>query len=236
MILDSLHALSEIGGFYSLARLSNLIDRHRNKLYLTGKVFGAGRNPADSIARKLLSLLVSEGVNPSHMAVQWTELFLRTRGLDTIDFNFYLNKLSTLSGDRISDVSILTREQKYMAKTIIWGMTCGRSWLTGEEISYDESLLHHIFHDPASGKTLYGADYERLNCLAVLKGDKENKAVEKDREKYEDLFIDLWHQFRMGNYKEAVSHWKNKQWINDFLRKRRSRHYLDYWLLALENL
>ena len=92
-----------------------------------------------------------------------------------------------------------------MAKTILWSITCGRSWLTGEPISYDEALLHHIFHDP-SGKTLYGADYEKFQCLAVLKGDKENKIVENNRRNYEDLFIYMWQQFKLGEFKKATNH------------------------------
>jgi hypothetical protein len=89
ILLDSLRVLSEKGGYYSFARLSKSIDNFKSKLYLTGKVIGAGRNPADSVVQSLLSLLVSQGVNPNDMAVQWTEMFLKTRGIEFIDFDFY---------------------------------------------------------------------------------------------------------------------------------------------------
>jgi hypothetical protein len=228
-----LRALSEKGGYYSFARLSESIDNYKNKLYLTGKVIGAGRNPADSVVSNLLSLLVSQGVSPNDMSVQWTEMFLKTRGIEFIDFDFYKKELTFLSGQRVASKSILTREQSYMAKTIVWGLTCERSWLTGEKISYDDTLLHHVYHDSSTGKTLYGTDYETLNCLVALDGDKENKQVEGANWKYyQDRFIYMWQQFKVGNFKEATKFW-NEQCQNEFLMERKSHRYLNYWLKIL---
>jgi hypothetical protein len=133
----------------------------------------------------------------------------------------------------VSSNSILTREQSYMAETIVWGLTCERSWLTGEKVKYDETLAHHIYHDPTTGKTLYGTDYETLNCLVALKGDKENKQVEgANWKKYQDRFIYMWQQFKKGNFYEAARFW-NKPYRDEFLIERKSNRYLNYWLKIL---
>ncbi|KKN19070.1 hypothetical protein LCGC14_0949360 [marine sediment metagenome] len=125
-----------------------------------------------------------------------------------------------------------------MAKTVVWGISGGRSWLTGGKISYDEAWVHHIMHDPITGKILYGLDYEnRFSCFAAVKGNKENKEVEGlDWKVHEDRFVYMWEQFRAGNYKEATNHWNrftpHRQ--ADFLRERRSLNYLDNWLQKLQ--
>jgi len=218
-----------------LSKKSNEDYRYQQyKLYLTGKVFGAGRNPADSVVQNLLSLLVSKGASPYDMSVQWTEMFLKTRGVEFIDFDFYKKELTFLSGQKISSKSVLTTEQSYMAKTITWSLTCSRSWLTGEPITYDETLVHHIYHDPnPPHKTLYGVDYETLNCLVALKGNKENQKVEgSDWKKYQDRFIYMWQQFKAGNFEDATRFW-DKIYRDAFLRERTSRRYLTYWLQIL---
>jgi hypothetical protein len=86
MVLESLHALSDKkGSIVSLADLSIVIDRFGSKLFLTSKVFGAGRNPHDDVVKTLLYHLIGEGVSRDSMAVQFTEMFLHTRGLAYID-------------------------------------------------------------------------------------------------------------------------------------------------------
>ena len=231
MIWESLNALSKKGREMSFAALSQEIDLHGSKLYLTSKVFGAGRNPADSVAESLLKLLEREGVSSDDMSVQWTQLFLDTRGLNMIDFDFYLNELTLAAANtRVSDKSVLNPEQKLLARTIVYALTGGRSWKTGKEISYDEALVHHIRHG-SNGKTLYGGVYDTLKNFACLKGDKENRDVEgAKRQQWEATFIYMWKQFKAGNWKEAVKHWPNRADRTDFLRERRSKRYLDYWL------
>lgn len=74
---------------------------------MTTKVFGRGYNPSENFAALLLQVLTREGVSSDYMAVQWTELFAKTRGLGFIDFDFYLDKFKLLSGDMVSDSAIV---------------------------------------------------------------------------------------------------------------------------------
>lgn len=52
------------------------------------------------------------------MAVQFTEMFLNTRGLAYIDFDFYLKELNLALNTRQAQDSVLSPEKLYMAKTI----------------------------------------------------------------------------------------------------------------------
>jgi hypothetical protein len=89
-------------------------------------------------------------------------------------------------------------------------------------------LFHHIYHSPATGKILYWVDYETINCLVALKGDKENKQVKgADWKKYQDRFIYMWDQLKKGNFKEATKYW-GEQYQNEFLIERRSHRFLNY--------
>jgi hypothetical protein len=235
MIFDSLYALSEKGGFYNLGRLSKLIDRHESKLYLVGKVLGAGRNPADSVVSTLLELLVTEEVSAEHEAFKSANLFLQTRGLEYLDFDFYVKKFIELSGPRVSDSSILSPEEVLMAKTIVWGISGGRSWVTGEQINYDETVLHHILHDPKSHLTLYGLDHENKFSYfaAVTAGENTGELEGKNKKVHENELLYMWEQIRAGNYYEATRHWKNKQWRRDFARQATSLNYIDNWVKRL---
>lgn len=109
-----------------------------------------------------------------------------------------------MSGDRVSDASILSPEERHMAKTITWGITGGRSWVTGLEIEFDDTALHHILHDN-EGSTLYGADFEnKFNYYVALDGIAENNEMEGMNQKLmEDRFLFMWEQFRAGNFAEA---------------------------------
>ena len=40
----------------------------------------------------------------------------------------------------------------------------------------------------------------------------------------------MWVKFKEGKFEEAVAHWPNQEDIDDFMDKRKSRRYLDYWL------
>ena len=231
MILESLHALSDQkGSKVSLGDLSEVIDRHGSKLFLISKVFGAGRNPHDDVAKSLLTHLIKEGVGRDHMAVQFTEMFLNTRGLAFIDFDFYLKELNLASNTRQASKSVLSVERKYMAKTIVWGLTAGRSWITGEKMFYDESILHHIRHG-ANGRTLYGGTYDTLkNFAAVTHGENVGEVEGKKRQYYEDLFIYMWDMFKQGKFKEATMHWEDNNLQMEYLREVKSKSFLSYWL------
>jgi len=108
--------------------------------------------------------------------------------------------------------------------------------LTGERINYDDVLVHHLYHNPFSGRTLYGVEFETLNCFVALKGDKENKQVEgTDWQMYQDQFVYMWQQFKLGNFEEATRFWNDNdpRFQQKFLRDLRSRRYLRYWVLNL---
>jgi hypothetical protein len=237
MILESLHALSEKRGFLNFKEFSQIVTFNSYGSYLTAKVFGFGRNPGDWFAPRLLSILAREGVDSDHAAVRWTQLYQSTRGLEELDFDFYLEKFKLLSGDRISESPILSKQEKHMALTIAYALTGGRSWMTGEKLSFDEAMLHHILHDE-NGYTLYGMDYEnRFEYFVCLNKDGENAKMEGTtvRQYWEDKFIFMWQQFKAGNYKAATEHWNdfNPQNQMDFLRVRKSMRYLDNWLEKL---
>ncbi len=242
MVLDSLYILSEKHGFYSFRKFSKQVTHSRISDYLSHYVFGPGKNPGDWFPRRLLEVLAGEGISSDHMAVQWTELFAETRGISFLDFDFYLNKFKLLSGDRVSDTAVVKSgsQEHHMALTITYAMTGGRSWMTGEKISFDNALLHHVLHDE-NGKTLYGVDHENkysnfacLNGKPNLNGDIENNRAERrfERQYWEDKFLDMWRMFKDGNFKGAIEHWNNynPQYQRDFLRERHSRRYLDNWL------
>lgn len=236
MILDSLYALSEKRGFLDFNAFSELTTYNFYGEYLSAQIFGKERNPPNKYADAIRRVLAREGLDSEHMAVQWTELYLQTKGFKYLDFEFFIDKFKLLSGDRVSDEAIVRSgtPEHHMALTITYLMTGGRSWMTGELIDFDKALLHHILHD-ASG-TLYGVDYENkyqyFACLDDSKG--ENQKVEKrsKQQYWEDKFIYMWQQFKAGNYKEATEHWNDLDPQNqkDFLRERRSSRYLDKWL------
>jgi len=140
MILDSLYILSEKHGFYSFAKFSELVTNTYISDYLSKYVFGRGKNPDDWFAPRLIEILTREGVSSDHMAVQWTELYLETRGLGYIDFDFYLDKFKLLSGDRVSDEAIVKSgtQEHHMALTVAYTMSGGRSWMIGEKISFEK--------------------------------------------------------------------------------------------------
>jgi hypothetical protein len=229
MILESLKALSEVRGYrVSFNELSTLINRNENKLFIT-RMFGSGRAPPRAATMRLLSLLTSEGVNPNHMAVQFVELYLNTRGLAHINFDFYLRELNFGLESVQTLKTTLTQEKRLMAKSIIWGITAGRSWITGEKMTYDQTILHHIRHD-ANGKTLYGGIYDTLTNFAAVRGDKENKLVEGvEQQKYETIFIYMWEMFKQGKFREATMHW-NPIIQDEFIKELNSIRYLKYWI------
>ncbi len=147
MILESLKALSEVREHrVSFKELSLEIDKNENKLFLS-RMFGSGRATPRAVTLRLLAVLTSEGVNPDHMAFQWAELYLNTRGLAHINFDYYLRELTTVVDHTPATTSQITQKNRLMAKSITWGLTAGRSWLTGEKMSYDQTILHHIRHD-----------------------------------------------------------------------------------------
>ncbi len=231
MILNSLYALSDIGGFYSFKRLSEVVPDRAANNYLGSRIFSYELNPPDWFARNLLKVLTREGVKSNHMAVQWTELYLENRGLKYLDFEFYLNKFSQLSGKRVSDKSILSQDEIIIALTIVYGLTGRRSWLTGELISFDDALLHHILHDEY-GFTLYGLDHEnKFNFFACVNGNSENRYLENEniRQDWENTFLYMWQKFRENDYISATDHW-NPEYQKAFLKERRSMRYLDFWI------
>ena len=232
MIFDSLRALSENGDFYDIPRLSEQIGRDRNRRYLTNKVFGPNRNPADSAVTALLELLIREGINEEHEAYKSANLFLQTRGLKYLDFDFYARKFRGLSGPKVSDRSILSPSEVDMAKTIVWGITGGRSWLTGELINYDKTKLHHILHNPNNNDlTLYGLDHEnKFSYFAAVTGDENSGILEgKNKKVLENQLLFMWEQFKAGNFAEATKYWDDDLRA-EFIMQRQSMNYLDYWL------
>ena len=119
-----------------------------------------------------------------------------------------------------------------MAKTIVWGITGGRSWLTGEQIDYDDTKLHHILHDPNPPyKTLYGLDHEnKYSYFAAVTGDENSGVLEGENKKvWENKLLFMWEQFKAGNFAEATKYW-DKKLRAEFLMQRQSMNYLDYWL------
>ena len=118
-----------------------------------------------------------------------------------------------------------------MAKTITWGLTAGRSWWSGEKMTYDETILHHIRHDANFPfKTLYGGTYETLQNFAAVRGDKENKEVEGQNLQISiALFINMWELFKQGKFEEATMHW-NPVLQAEYLKDLRSERYLKYWM------
>lgn len=229
MILESLKALSEIRGYrVSFNELSKLIDRNQNKLFIT-RMLASGRSAPRAATMRLLELLTSEGVNPDHMAIQFVELFLNTRGLAHINFDFYLRELNVVLDSRQTSKTTLTQEKRLMARSIVWGLTAGRSWITGEKMTYDQTVLHHVRHDP-NGKTLYGGYYDTLKNFAAVRGDKENKLVEGvDQQKYETIFIYMWEMFKQGEFRKATMHW-DPIFQDEFIKDLNSIRYLKYWI------
>ncbi len=161
--------------------------------------------------------------------VQFTELFLNTRALAYIDFDFYLKELNLALNTRQASESVLSPEKRYVAKTIVWGLTARRSWITGEKISCDKSVLHHIRHG-SDGRTLYGGVYDTLkNFAAVTSGENVGLLEGKKRKHYEDQLLYMWEMFKQGRYKEATKFWDPALQAK-FLIEIKSMSYLPYWL------
>lgn len=120
-------------------------------------------------------------------------------------------------------------------KSVVYELTGGRSWLNGEDIDFDDVNVHHILHDPITGNTLYGAAYERsFENFAGLTSRQNTVDVENPSTKHtiEALFKYMWQKFKEGDFKAATDHWNqyDPQRQIDFLRDRKSKKYLDYWL------
>jgi hypothetical protein len=229
MILESLTELSNIrGSVVTLKDLSKVIDRLGTGFYISDKIFGDGRNPHDSVVQRLLKYLVSEGVSKNSMAVTFTEMFLETRGLAYIDFDFYMKELNLALKTQQGSESVISTDKVHLAKTIVWGITAGRSWDTGEILPFDDSILHHIRHGP-NGLTLHGGFYETLKNFALVTSSENKKAEGIDKQIYEDRFINMWEMFKQGKFKEATKHW-DKTLQTEYLREIKSRSYLLYWL------
>lgn len=90
MILDSLYALSEKRGFLDFNAFSKLTTHNSWGGYLSNQIFGKERNPPDKYADAIRRVLAREGVDSEHMAVQWTELYLQTKGFEYLDLSFSL--------------------------------------------------------------------------------------------------------------------------------------------------
>ncbi len=237
LILDSLYALSEKLGFLDFQAFSELTTYNSYGEYLSDQIFGKGRNPPEKYVNQLRSVLIREGISSDHMAVQWAELFLQTKGFKYLDFEFYIDKLKLLSGNRESDTPIIKSgtETYYMALTVTYAMTGGRSWKTGEKLDFDEVMLHHIMHD-ANGLTFYGVDYEnKYEYFACLKKDGENREVEKASEKryWENTFANMWSSLKSRDYgalRRALAHWENDLMVEELITELQSSRYLDKWL------
>ncbi|UCC18272.1 MAG: hypothetical protein JSV62_09140 [Promethearchaeota archaeon] len=220
-----------------------IYDRIDDKKTARGKLttlLSAGINPPDWVAHKILNLLVDKGIANDHPAVKWTQLYLKTKGMEYINFESSYKILSQLSSDApTSSKSILSPGQKDMVKRIIWDLTGGRSWETGEFIPYDQAVPHHILHDPTTGKTLYGPKWENKFEYFALLSKKRNLEIENvyDRRKTQALFTYMWEQFKVGNFKAATAHWNqyDSKRQSDFLKERSSKRYLDYWLNIIKN-
>jgi uncharacterized membrane protein YidH (DUF202 family) len=237
MIWESILAFSEkYNRYISVNDVSEKIFKTANPRtsliwYLTSQ-----RPIPSGVATNLHNLLVRKGIAKDHMAVQWTELFLKTRGLQYIKFDVVMNVLDLVSTEaRTSTISVLSSARVDMFTEIVWGLTCGRSWLTGEEVSFDDAVLHHVLHDPITGLTLYGAAYESsIENYAMLTKKQNIGDVEKPSEKlrYQALFKYMWEKLKEGDFRAATAHWK-KPYQTAFLRERTSKKYLDYWLSFL---
>lgn len=135
----------------------------------------------------------------------------------------------------VSSRSVLSDTQKYMVKQTVWSLTCGRSWLTGEDVAFDKAGPHHILHDPITGMTLYGASYEgSFENYAILTHKQNTVDVERldKREDYQALFIYMWQKFKEGDFDAATAHWDDIFRV-PFLRDLKSKKYPDYWLSFL---
>ncbi|MFX1316875.1 MAG: hypothetical protein ACFE9T_13520, partial [Promethearchaeota archaeon] len=194
-----------------------------NKDYLTG-ILKTGETPHSGIIKSLFKFLIKEGIESDHMAVQWTKRWLETKDLDSIDFKLYFEEinipLSQLSGK--SDHSTLTPNQKKLAREILYGLSCGRSWLTGDPIDLDDALVHHIRHNQF-GDTLYGGFYDTLKNLAVIAGRAENLLVEGPYSgQWEDKLIKTWE--RLSRYHiDGIppDHWSDENKVA-FMKERHS--------------
>lgn len=233
LIWETLYVLSEIYGRpYKIEELSDEIAPIHHfdpRSFLRRNIFRYKFNFNNYIAKSILRV-VGSLIPREHRLIQWIKLYLKTRGLDSIDFELlYYEITRKISYNDVLEKTSLSKIQKNWALTIVWGLTCGRSWLSGKKISFSNSLLHHIRHNDL-GKTLYGGFYDTLLNFACLEGDKENSAVEgNDFRKWEERFIKIWEFIRTGNPKLYPSFWEECS-KEEFLNERKSKKYLDFWL------
>ena len=239
MLWESLYALSDVqgGNPTSISEFSIHVTGRENTI--GGKIFSFGLNPYGYISQNIKLYLIQQGVNPKHIAFQWIDLHLKTRGAGTFNIDEYikvLNKpLSAVSGS--SSTSTMSSSQWSLAKDITWTMSCGRSWLTGNPIDRDDVLVHHILHDktpsPNYGKTLYGGFYDTIRNLAAIEGKSENQIVEGQRKwNIEALLIQTWVSLLNG---KPPSHWsKNNQ--QAFVKQRRSKVYITNYARKIPNV
>ena len=237
MLWSSFYALSDAQGGIpvSIETVSRAVSVKHNVRTIDKQFFNFGKPPYGQIGRNLKLYLTRQGVHPNDIAIQWIDEYLKERGSKTIDIDIYdkilSKKLSGPSG-RASETTLSENDILSM-ELLTWTMSCGRSWMTGEEISRDEVLAHHISHDKRTGKTLYGGFYETMRNFAAVKGPYENKIAEGHRKwQIEAELIEAWVRLLNG---EAPSHWPSN-YRRDFLKDRKSKVYITDYARKLPKL
>jgi len=234
MIWECLYALSNIreeSEPMSIQDLSEMIaplDYRYKRQYLIKRYVDYGFDFYSYIAEALLTVIAPK-VPTDHQVLQYIKSYLETnRRKSPVDIKA-LFKNAMLPSNRTTKLSAL---QRNVMIRIVWDLACERDWMTGNKITREWALLHHIRHDPATGLTIH-SDNRLVNFACLTKNDliDNNVRVEKKWEFWEKKFIITWEYLRNG---KAPPHWsEDKQ--RKFKKERNSKNYLDNWIDVLEN-